>query len=63
MDKQVVTAWLERFFALWFLMILAAGIPLSVVGMMFGSGPGNDRRSYHRHRRCGTEGDRFGGRG
>jgi len=38
MDKQVVTAWLERFFALWFLRILAAGVPLSLVGMMYGSG-------------------------
>jgi len=37
MDKQTVTAWLGRFVALWVLMFLAAGIPFSAVGMMYGS--------------------------
>ena len=30
-------SWLARFIALWVLMFLAAGIPFSVIGMMFGS--------------------------
>ena len=38
MSAHGLTSWLIRFLALWILGFLAAGIPLSIVGMMFGVG-------------------------
>ena len=37
MTVQSLASWLARFIALWVLMFLAAGIPFSAVGMMYGS--------------------------
>ena len=37
MTGQSLASWLARFIALWVLMFLAAGIPFSLVGMMYGS--------------------------
>jgi len=38
MHAHGLKSWLIRFLALWLLGFLAAGIPLSVMGMMFGVG-------------------------
>lgn len=38
MHAHGIKSWLIRFLALWILGFLAAGIPLSVMGMMFGVG-------------------------
>ena len=38
MRAHDLKSWLIRFLALWILGFLAAGIPLSVMGMMFGVG-------------------------
>lgn len=38
MHAHGLKSWLIRFLALWILGFLAAGIPLSVMGMMFGVG-------------------------
>ena len=37
MSVDSIQSWLVRFAALWLLLALAAGIPSSVMGMMYGS--------------------------
>ena len=37
MSVDSIQSWLARFAALWLLLALAAGIPSSVMGMMYGS--------------------------